>query len=222
MRPRSLTLLLPAVLATALLVGGCSSVGSYVADLFKQRPQPPPAADLYQMGETEMNKKRYEDARTHFRKIVERHPQSSYAARARFLMGETYYREAEWDKAVKELEGFLAFFPRHEIADLAQFRLAMSYYDQLKPVEQDQGITVKAMEAFKKLVRDYPDSRYASVALAKIDICRGRLAQKDLWVASYYLENENNPLAAPHRLRQPPRPPRAGGSKASSRTIRAA
>jgi outer membrane protein assembly factor BamD len=200
MRPRSLTLLLPAVLATALLVGGCSSVGSYVADLFKQRPQPLlPAADLYQMGETEMNKKRYEDARTHFRKIVERHPQSSYAARARFLMGETYYREAEWDKAVKELEGFLAFFPRHEIADLAQFRLAMSYYDQLKPVEQDQGITVKAMEAFKKLVRDYPDSRYASDALAKIDICRGRLAQKDLWVASYYMD-QGNPAAARQRL----------------------
>ncbi|OGK87163.1 MAG: hypothetical protein A2X52_21660 [Candidatus Rokubacteria bacterium GWC2_70_16] len=175
-------------------------MGSYVADLFRQRPQPLlPAADLYQMGESEMNKKRYEEARTHFRKIVERHPQSSHAARARFLMGETYYREGEWDKAIKELEGFLAFFPRHEIADLAQFRLAMSYYDQLKPVEQDQGITAKAMEAFKKLVRDYPDSRYASDALAKIDICRGRLAQKELWVASYYMD-QGNPAAARQRL----------------------
>ncbi len=46
---------------------------------------------------------------------------------------------------------------------------AMSYYDQLKPVEQDQGLTVKAMEQFRKLVREYPDSRYASDALAKID-----------------------------------------------------
>ena len=45
----------------------------------------------------------------------------------------------------------------------------MSYYDQLKPVEQDQGLTVKAMEQFRKLVREYPDSRYASDALAKID-----------------------------------------------------
>ncbi|MBI2525584.1 MAG: outer membrane protein assembly factor BamD [Candidatus Rokubacteria bacterium] len=200
MRPRSQALLVPAVLAAALLVGGCSSVGSYVAELFRQRPQPLlPAADLYQAGESEMTKKRYEEARTHFRKIVERHPQSSHAARARFLLGEAYYREGEWDKAIKELEGFLAFFPRHEIADLAQFRLAMSYYDQLKPVEQDQGITAKAMEAFKKLVRDYPDSRYASDALAKIDICRGRLAQKELWVASYYLD-QGNPAAARQRL----------------------
>ena len=77
----------------------------------------------------------------------------------------------------------------------------MSYYDQMKPVEQDQGITVKAIDSFKKLVRDYPDSRYASDALAKIDVCRGRLAQKELWVATYYL-NQGTPVAARQRLEQ--------------------
>jgi outer membrane protein assembly factor BamD len=145
-----------------------------------------------------MSKKYYPQARANFQKIVERHPQSQYAPRARFLIGETYYREATFDKAIKEFEAFMAFYPRHDIADLVQFRLAMSYYDQLKPVEQDQGLTVKAMDQLKKLVREYPDSRYASDALAKIDV--GRLAQKELWVAAYYLENENNPVAARQRL----------------------
>src|SRR5260370_21188406 len=94
----------------------------------------------------------------------------------------------------------MSFYPRHEIADLVQFRLAMSYYDQMKPVEQDQGLTVKAMDQFKKLVREHPDSRYASDALAKIDICKRRLAQKELWVAAYYLENETTHRPAPPRL----------------------
>src|SRR5215470_561484 len=114
-------------------------------------------------------------------------------------MGEAYYRESEWDKAIKEFETFLSFYPRHQIADLVQYRLAMSYYDQMKPVEQDQMITQKAMDAFKTLMREYPDSRYAADALAKIDICRGRLAQKELWVASYYL-NQGNTIAARQRL----------------------
>jgi len=69
----------------------------------------------------------------------------------------------------------------------------------MKPVEQDQGLAVKAMEAFKKLLREYPESRYAPDALAKIDICRGRLAQKELWVATYYL-NQGNTGAARQRL----------------------
>jgi len=186
----------PSLLALLLLLGGCSAV----TDFFRQRPQPlPPAGDLYAQGEKELDRKRYEDARTAFKKIVERHPQTTYAPRARFLLGETYYREGEWDKAIKEFETFLAFYPQHQIADLVQYRLAMSYYDQLKPVEQDQGITAKALDAFKVLVRQYPESRYAGDALAKIDVCRGRLAQKELWVASYYI-NQGNPSAARQRL----------------------
>ena len=179
-----------------LLVGGCSSV----VDFLRQRPQAlPPAAELYAEGEASLKKSRYEDARASFRKVAERHPQSTYAPRARFLIGEAFYREGQFDKAIKEFQGFLAFYPRHEIADLVQYRLSMSYYDQMKPVEQDQEITRKAMEAFRVLVRDYPESRYAADALAKIDICRGRLAQKELWVAAYYI-NQGNPGAARQRL----------------------
>ena len=158
-----------------------------------------PAGDLYAQGEMELDRSRYAEARNAFKKIVERHPQSNYAARARFLIGESYYRESEWDKAIKEFEVFLSFYPRHQIADLVQYRLAMSYYDQLKPIEQDQGLTAKALDQFKKLVKEYPDSRYATDALAKIDICRGKLAQKEVWVATYYF-NQGNAGAARQRL----------------------
>ena len=175
-----------------LVVGGCG--------LLTQRPEViPAAAELYERGETELNRKRYEEARTNFRRIVERHPESSYAPRARFLMGEAYYREAEFDKAIREFEAFMSFYPRHMIADLVQYRLAMSYYDQMKPVEQDQGLTQKAVEQFKRLVKEYPESRYAPDALAKIDVCRGRLAQKELWVANYYW-TQGNLLAVRQRL----------------------
>jgi outer membrane protein assembly factor BamD len=175
-----------------LLTAGCSWL----------RPQPTPILppdELYQLGETELDKKRYAEAREYFRKVVERHPNSSYAPRARFLIGESYYREPDFDKAAKEFEAFLAFYPRHQIADLVQFRLAMSYYDQMKPIEQEQAFAQKAMEQFKKLVKEYPESRYATDALAKIEVCRGRLAQKEVWVAAYYM-NQGNPGGARQRL----------------------
>ena len=53
-------------------------------------------------------------------------------------------------------DGFLAFYPRHQIADLVQYRLAMSYYDQIKPVEQDQGLTTKAIEQFQEARQGVP------------------------------------------------------------------
>lgn len=151
------------------------------------------------MGEKSLDSRRYVEARESFKKIVERHPTSPYAAKARFLIGEAYYREGEFDKAAVEFKSFLAFYPRHQIADLTQYRLAMSYYDQVKPIEQDQSLAQKALDEFKKLVKEYPESRYAGDALAKIDICRGRLAQKELWVANYIF-TQGNPAGARWRL----------------------
>jgi outer membrane protein assembly factor BamD len=187
-------LLVSLLLATA----GCGWLGSVL------RPAPTPILppeELYKLGEQALEKRTYAEARESFKKIVERHPTSSYAARARFLMGETYYRESEFDKAIAEFRTFLSFYPRHQIADLVQYRLAMAYYDQIKPIEQDQGIAHKAFDEFKKLVKEYPESRYATDALAKIDIARGRQAQKELWIATYYF-NQGNPSGARQRLEQ--------------------
>src|SRR5438874_13313764 len=69
----------------------------------------------------------------------------------------------------------------------------------MKPVEQDQALTQKALDQFKKLVKEYPQSRYATDGLAKIDKCRERLAQKEVWVANYYF-TQGNPSAARQRL----------------------
>jgi outer membrane protein assembly factor BamD len=181
------------LLATLVLVAsGCGWL--------RAAPTPiPPPEELYQAGDNELSRKRWEDARNQFRKLVERHPNSSLAPRARFLLGEAYYREGEFDKAIAEFKTFMSFYPEHQIADLVQYRLAMAYYDQIKPIEQDQTLASKALEEFKKLVKTYPESRYATDALAKIDICRGRLAQKEVWVATYYF-NQGALVAARQRL----------------------
>src|SRR6266850_1096947 len=139
--PAALTYVL--LVAVLLAASGCGFL----------RPAPTPLLppdELYSQGESFLEKKQYVEARESFRKIVERHPNSTWAPRARFLIGEAFYREAESDKA---------------------------------------------LDQFKKLVKEYPDSRYATDALAKIDVCRGKLAQKEVWVATYYF-NQGNPSAA--------------------------
>src|SRR5262249_10602596 len=142
-----------ALVIALLAAAGCGWTNAF--NLFKPQPVPIlPAEELYQQGENELAKTRYEDARKAFTKIVERHPNSSYAPRARFLLGKAYYEDADFDKAIKEFETFISFYPRHQIADLAQYYLALSYYSQIKPIEQDQTLAKKALEAFKKLVKD--------------------------------------------------------------------
>jgi len=98
-----------------LAAGGCGWL----------RPAPTPilpAEELYAKGENDLAKQRHDEARESFKKIVERHPTSSYAPRARFLIGESHYRDGDFDKAIREFETFLSFYPRHQVADLVQVR----------------------------------------------------------------------------------------------------
>lgn len=171
-------------LAALLLLSGCS--------WFSGRPELLlPAGKLYEEGERLMVQGRQDGARDRFTKIVERFPESDLAPVSRFLVGETYYRAQEYDKAAPEFEAFVTLYPGHSIADLGQYRLARSYFDQIPTVERDQNITAKALGELQKLIRLYPESRYAPDALVKIETCRLRLAQKELWIADYYVRRDN-------------------------------
>lgn len=172
-------------LIAVLSSGGCG--------YFSTRPDTlPPPAKLYEEGERDLLKARNEAARDSLVKILERHPESELVPRARFLVGESYYREQDYEGAAREFESFMTLFPGHPIADLVQYRLARSYFDQIPTVERDQAVTTKALAEFQKLLKQYPESRYAPDAIVKIEACRLRLAEKELWVADYYVRRSNH------------------------------
>lgn len=171
-------------LAALYLLSGCG--------LFRGRPETvPPAARLYEEGERLLLQGKHDQARDALTKLVERHPESAHVPVARFLIGESHYRAGELDRAAPEFQSFVTLYPAHEIADLGQYRLARSYFDQLPTLERDQGLTAKALAEFQKLIRLYPESRYAPDAIVKIEACRGRLADKELWVADFYVRQGN-------------------------------
>jgi outer membrane protein assembly factor BamD len=129
--------------------------------------------------------------------LVERQPESDLVPVATFLIGETYYRAGEYEKAAPEFESFVTLYPGHAIADLGQYRLARSYFDQMPTLERDQALTARALAEFQKVIRLYPESRYAPDAIVKIEACRLRLAEKELWVADYYVRRGNYQAALP-------------------------
>jgi outer membrane protein assembly factor BamD len=187
-RPFRRGLLTPAALA--LLLSACGVFGGRPSTV-------PPAAKLYEDGERLLLDNKLDAAREQFSRIVQRHPESELAPVARFLVGETYYRGKDYEKAVPEFETFVTIFPGHQIADLGQYRLARSFFDQMPTLERDQAITSRALEEFHKLIRLYPESRYAPDAIVKIEACRLRLAQKELWVADFYVRQGKLEAALP-------------------------
>ena len=174
----------------AVVLSGCT--------IFGGRPNTvAPAATLYDAGERLLLQDKYEQAREQFSLLAERHPESDLAPVARFLVGETYFRAKDFEKAVPEFESFVTLYPGHQIADLGQYRLARSFFDQMPTLERDQKITAQALAEFRRLIQLYPESRYAPDAIVKIEACRLRLAQKELWIAAFYVRQGKYESALP-------------------------
>ena len=179
-----------ALAAVVFLLSGCSFLGGRPSTVA-------PAAKLYEDGERLLIQGKYSEAREQFSWLAERHPESDLAPVARFLVGETYFRNNDFEKAVPEFETFVTLYPSHQIADLGQYRLARSYFDQMPTLERDQKITAQALAEFQKLIRLFPESRYAPDAIVKIEACRLRLAQKELWIAAFYVRQGKYESALP-------------------------
>ncbi|MGH7265810.1 MAG: outer membrane protein assembly factor BamD [Candidatus Rokuibacteriota bacterium] len=176
--------------APGLLLSACGVLGTRPTTV-------PPAAKLYEEGERLLLDDKPDAAREQFSRLVQRHPESDLVPVARFLVGETYYRSKDYERAVPEFETFVTVYPGHQIADLGQYRLARSYFDQMPTLERDQAITGRALGEFRKLIRLYPESRYAPDAIVKIEACRLRLAQKELWIADFYVRQGKIEAALP-------------------------
>ena len=69
-------------LAALLLLSGCSLFSGSRPDTL------PPAGKLYEDGQSQLDRGRYDAARDAFRKIIERHPDSDLVPQARFLLGD--------------------------------------------------------------------------------------------------------------------------------------
>jgi outer membrane protein assembly factor BamD len=174
----------------AVVLSGCTFFGGRPSTVA-------PAATLYEKGEGLLLQDKYEQAREQFTLLAERHPESDLAPVARFLVGETYFRAKDFEKAVPEFESFVTLYPGHQIADLGQYRLARSFFDQMPTLERDQKITAQALAEFRRLIQLYPESRYAPDAIVKIEACRLRLAQKELWIAAFYVRQGKYESALP-------------------------
>lgn len=81
---------------------------------------------------------------------------------------------------------FLSIHPGNKNAPYAYYLIALSYYEQISDVTRDQKITQQARRPrWARLLRRYPDSRYAADARLKLDLVRDHLAGKEMEIGLY-------------------------------------
>jgi outer membrane protein assembly factor BamD len=174
-----------AVVLLALVAGACASGGA---------KKPPtgtlePDKFLYERGTENLHKKRWLVSREYFRQLIDSYPQSPYRADAKLGLGDTYLGERSSESfvlAINEYREFLNFYPTHERAYYAQFKLAMAHFYQMRAPMRDQTETRDAIRELQAFVTRFPNSPLIGDARQKLREAKDRLDDWDYGVAVSY------------------------------------
>jgi outer membrane protein assembly factor BamD len=147
--------------------------------------------ELLRSAETEIERERYEDARRDLQRLMNQYPDSDLLAAARLASAKALYLQRKYDEARAEYQRFLDLHPQHERADEAHYYLGMAFFRAADTPDRDQTFTKKALEEFQLVVTQMPDSQYVQDARARAALCRHKLAEKELYVGTFYFSREH-------------------------------
>ena len=161
---------------------------------------PNPDRFLYDRGLEAIKEENWLDAREYFRQVVDNYPQSPLRPEAKLGIGDAYSGEDTTESlilAANEYREFLTFYPTNPRADYAQYKLAMTHFEQMKAPERDQTETKAALSEFQVFFDRFPMSPLMPEARARWREARDRLSEASFRVGLHYFRIQWYPGAIP-------------------------
>ena len=186
-RTRQIVARIVCVVALMMGAGACASgpkkppVGAEDPDKF-----------LFDHGSEALGKRRWYVAREFFRQILENYPQSPYRPSAKLGLADSYLGEGTLESqvmAINEFKEFLSFYPTHELAHYAQFKVGMAHYYEMRASARDQTETREAIAELTTYVQRYKDKPLFEEASKRLREARDRLSDHEYGVGFFYLRS---------------------------------
>jgi len=115
---------------------------------------------LYAAAKQRFDRGEYEDARQLFQALLAQHPKSDNADNAQFWIGEVYYHEKWYEKAILEYQKVMENYPKGNKVRSALLKQGLAF--------SNLGDGDNAKLILKELVRKYPKSKEAQIAEKKL------------------------------------------------------
>ena len=163
----------------ALCVSGCAWWGK------KEQATTPQA--MYEDAMRLFQKKKYERAAEAFKKFKEEFPLSELTPMVELRTADAYFFDKNYSEAIVLYEEFKKLHPLHPEIPYSIGQLGMCHFKQMHTLDRDQTETEKAIEQFRYLIENFPQSPHVPEAKAKMKICQKQLADHEFYVAKFYL-----------------------------------
>ncbi len=167
--------------AFAVFTSGCANKNK------REKLAPELAAEAMEAFE----KERYSSAIETFNKLRDWYPFDKLATLAEFKIAEAHFNMEEYEEAIVAYEEFVKLHPRNESIPYVLNQIALCYFKRIDTVDRDQNTAREAIEAFARLTRQFPDSKYAKEAEEKKAACLKSLAGHEIYVGRFYFKSKH-------------------------------
>ena len=134
---------------------------------------------------------KYGKAIEKFQKLKDYYPFSKYAILAELKIADAHYQRDEYEEAVFAYENFEQLHPRNEAIPYVIYQIGRCYYDQIDTPDRDQTSAQKALEAFQRLVKQFPRDQYSTRAAEHIKTAQKSLAGHAYVVGVFYYNTKH-------------------------------
>jgi len=116
--------------------------------------------ELYRQAKLAFDRGDSEKARKLFQDIIDRHPKSEQADNAQFWIGETYYREKWYEKAILEYQKVIENYPKGNKVPASLLKQGFAFLNL--------GDKTNSRIILQELIKKYPQSNEAKIAQDKL------------------------------------------------------
>ena len=147
--------------------------------------------DQYTRAEEAFAQGDFRQAISDFQTFSFNYPQDPRVSEARWKTAQGYYEVEDWATAAQEYLNFQQDYPLDERAPEALFQAGRAYQEMSLRPELDQRETERAVNAYDRVIVEYPRSEFAEEARTRKAQLRDKLAEKVYLNAEFYFDNEN-------------------------------
>ncbi|ADY72739.1 outer membrane assembly lipoprotein YfiO [Desulfurobacterium thermolithotrophum DSM 11699] len=154
--------------------------------LFSCEKIPRTAEGLYQEGMKAAKEGDWGKSTEMLEKALEGELPPSKQELAKITLANSYFNDQDFENAALNYEEFLDLYPASPRAKDALFRLGISYLNLVKGPQWDQTFTKKAIRAFEKFVKEFPNDPRVEKAKIYKNIARKILAENEVYIGGTY------------------------------------
>jgi len=125
-----------------------------------------------------------------FNEVEIMYPQSEWAPKSLLMAAYSYYSQDYYVDAIAELDRFIKIYKVDSNLNYAYYLLALCYFEQIVDEKKDLDSIIKSKNYFNYIIKNYPNTDYATDAKFKIDLVNDILASKEMYIGKYYFDKK--------------------------------